>query len=145
MKRNPWTTMLAWSICLGMPISVSASREEPYDAGSKLIIESQVSGSDGSHSVMVNTLTKSDREMERIGLAYVDIQRSSDLNTWITEVELGAVWMENSVSCEISDRLVPVHGGYYYRVSVTHYAKSQGRLFSDSERIVDFSEPVWVG
>ncbi len=145
MKKNASKKILALSVCMVMPISVSASMAELYEADSNLITEINVTGSYGYNSVIVNTLTRSDKEMERIGLEYVDIQRSSDRNTWVTEVELGTFLMEDSVSCEIHDRMVPVQGGYYYRVSVTHYAKEQGMWFSDSERIVDFSDPIWIG
>ncbi len=39
---------------------------------------------------------------------------------------------------------VTVQGGYYYRVTLTHYAKEQTWFFPDEQSVTNTSSYVWV-
>ena len=51
---------------------------------------------------------------------------------------------EDAVTYSLDKYAVTVQGGYYYRVTLTHYAKEQTWFFPDEQSVSNTSSYVWV-
>ena len=96
--------------------------------------------------VKINAKTQAVSNMKEIGFVDMKIQRSSDGDNWTDESVIGDNIVKNKKFYSLSGFTADIEGGYYYRVTCTHYAK--GVPFkSDEEQIqtaVMTSKCFWV-
>ena len=81
--------------------------------------------------------------MKSIGFENIKIQHSSDKVNWSKEKDLDDLLKSENNSYYINDYSISVKGGYYYRVTCTHYAKESG-LFGSSQSVNNTSNSVWI-
>ena len=117
------------------------STVQPYAAG--LICSYDLSISNDSGSLCMNVKTSSNSIMKSIGITNVKIQYSSDGANWSTEKPLSDMLNTSSSGYLLNNHTISVNGGYYYRVTCTHYAKESG-LFGSSQSVSNTSNSVWI-
>ena len=130
--------------CLCMPISTYAV-DEPASVYSEqavgLISDCDLSISAGSDLIYVTMTTNSESTMSKIGFTNIKIERSSNRANWTTETNVSDKVLSNSNQHYFEDFPLAVHGGYYYRITLTHYAKDySGNIQTESNT----SNSVWV-
>lgn len=113
---------------------------EPYAAG--LISRYSLSVSSSNGNLCLNGYTRSNSKMKSIGFKNIVIQRSSDGVDWEKEKSLSDI-LKSDYEYYLDDYSVNVQGGYYYRVTCTHYAKESG-LFGSSQSVNNTSNSVWI-
>lgn len=94
-------------------------------------------------SIMLSGMTRASLSMKSIGYKDISIEYSSDNVHWTEEKTIDDLLKSNSSSYYLNNYSVSVNGGYYYRVSLTHYAKESG-LFGSSQSVPNTSESVWI-
>lgn len=96
--------------------------------------------------VKINAKTQAVSDMKEIGFVDMKIQRSSDGDKWTDESVIGDNIVKHKKFYSLSGFTADIEGGYYYRVTCTHYAK--GVPFKgDEEKIqtaVMTSKCFWV-
>lgn len=155
MKIKGLAVVLSCICCLSMPMQVNAAETEtavvttttseevePLAAG--LISSYSLSCSKGTKTVYITATTAGNEEMSEIGFIDIKIQRSSDLTNWTTEKTVSDKLAEDTISYSLTKYAVSVQGGYYYRVTLTHYAKEQTWFFPDEQSVTNTSSYVWV-
>lgn len=98
----------------------------------------------GTKRVYITAQTTGAEEMSEIGFLDVRVERSSDRTNWTTEVNLGDMIAEDTDFYSLTNYSVTVSGGYYYRVTLTHYAKEDTWFFPDKQKVVHTTSYVWV-
>lgn len=137
--------------CLCLPISTYAVdettqgtvliSEEDSGRAAGLIFDKYVSISSGSNLIYVTMRTSSESTMSKIGFTNIKIERSSNRANWTTETNVNDKVLSNSDEHYFEDFPLAVHGGYYYRITLTHYAKDySGNIQTESNT----SNSVWV-
>lgn len=94
-------------------------------------------------AIVLNGSTRSSISMKSIGYKDISIERSSDGVNWKEEKPHDDLLKSNSSSYYLNDYSISVNGGYYYRVTLKHYAKESG-LFGSSQSVENTSNSVWV-
>lgn len=117
--------------------------EEIIDETSGLVVQYYISVSSGTKTIRIDGITSSNEQMKSIGLKNIKIQRSSNGSSWTTERTLSDMLDSDSYGYYLNDYSVSVQGGYYYRVTCTHYAKESG-LFGGSQSVNNTSNSVWI-
>lgn len=97
----------------------------------------------GKKAIVLNGSTRASISMKSIGYKDISIEYSSDGVHWYVEKSVNDLLKSNSSSYNLNDYSVSVVGGYYYRVSLTHYAKESG-WFGSSQSVENTSNSVWV-
>lgn len=120
---------------------ISAAESQERTAG--LIRQSRLSVTCSGKNLLISGLTEANVSMQTIGYKNVIVEYSSNGTNWYEEKDLGDLLKSNSSSYYLNSYTVPVKGGYYYRVSCTHYAKEKG-LFGKSQSEDNVSDSVWV-
>lgn len=96
--------------------------------------------------VKINAKTQAVSDMKEIGFVDMKIQKSSDGDNWTDESVISDNIVKHKKFYSLSGFTADIEGGYYYRVTCTHYAK--GVPFkSDEEQIqtaVMTSKCFWV-
>lgn len=143
MCISSFSSINAYAEELNTEMSIISENQtaQPYATG--LISGNSLSCSVGSKTVYINATTKSASSMEKIGFKDIKIQRSSDGVNWTTEKNVGDLLKQSTSSYGLQNYAVSVKGGYYYRVTLTHYAKESG-LFGSSQSISNTSYNVWI-
>lgn len=108
-----------------------------------LIKSAYLSITSSSKSVCLTGSTKSNLKMKSIGYKDIIIEYSSDKTNWYTEKNIGDLLKSDCTSYNLNSYSVSVKGGYYYRVTCTHYAKESG-LTGSSQSVGNTSNSVWV-
>ena len=108
-----------------------------------LISNVSLSVSSSANTLYISGKTKSDTSMKSIGYTDISIEYSSDGVTWKREKTIDDLLKSDSSSYYLNSYAVSVKGGYYYRVSLTHYAKESG-WFGSSQSVENTSNSVWV-
>lgn len=108
-----------------------------------LISRAQLSVSSSAKILYINGTTTSNASMKSIGYKDIYIEYSSDGINWYTEKYIDKLLKSDSSSYYLNNYAVSVKGGYYYRVSLTHYAKESG-WFGSSQSVENISNSVWV-
>lgn len=85
--------------------------------------------------------TDSTSTMAYIGYKDISIQRSSDKIHWTQEKTIPDILNTNSSSNTLSDYLITVSGGYYYRACLNHYADNGS---GTTQTISNTSNAVWI-
>ncbi len=91
----------------------------------------------------INGATLSNSVLGEIGFKNVKVYYSSDGDSWYEEENIGDLLKSNSSNYHLNNYTVSVNGGYYYRVTCTHYAKESG-WFGKSQSEDNISNIVWV-
>lgn len=100
--------------------------------------------SNSSGRLCINGTTDSGSIMKTIGFTDIVIERSSNGTTgWTSAYPLNDVTNSNVSAAYITNKLIAVTGGYYYRVSCNHYAKETG-WFPRTESISNTSNAVYI-
>ena len=120
--------------------STYSSEIQPYTAG--LISRYSLSATSSNGNLCLNGYTLSNSKMKSIGFKNIVIQRSSDGVHWEKEKSLSDI-LKFDYEYYLDNYSVSVQGGYYYRVSLTHYAKESG-LFGSSQSVSNTSNSVWI-
>lgn len=81
--------------------------------------------------------------MKSIGYKDISIEYSSDNVHWDEEKPNDDLLKSDSRSYYLNDYAVSVKGGYYYCVSLKHYAKESGWL-GKSQSVENTSNSVWI-
>ncbi len=108
-----------------------------------LISRSYITVSTSSNKLCLNGTTQSNVNMKSIGFKEISIQYSSDGKNWYEEKSIDDILESSSSECSFNNYSISVNGGYYYRVSLTHYAKESG-LFGSSQSVDNTSNSVWI-
>lgn len=121
-------------------ISTYSDEIQPYTAG--LISRYSLSATSSNGNLCLNGYTLSNSKMKSIGFKNIVVQRSSDGVNWEKEKNLSDI-LKSDYEYYLDDYSVNVQGGYYYRVTCTHYAKESG-LFGSSQSVNNTSNSVWI-
>ena len=157
MKYKILTIMLTGILCCSIPMNANASEIQQQNNDSLiidnnddvmpisegLIIGASISCSGGSKTIYLTAQTIGSEKMSKIGLKNISIERSSDNKSWSEEKSISDMLNESSVTHTLDKYAISVSGGYYYRISCTHYAKEKG-LFGSSQSVDNVSNSVWV-
>lgn len=99
----------------------------------------------GYKTLFINAITKATEESQSIGIKNVTVERSSNgRDGWSPEKNLGDMLTSETNMYSLDDYSVSVNGGYFYRVTCTHYAKEKG-LFGSSQSEYNVSNIIWIG
>jgi len=97
-----------------------------------------------SGRLCINGTTSADEAMKTIGFTNIVVERSSNgTSGWTSAYTLNDVTSSNVFAAYITNKLISVTGGYYYRVSCNHYAKETG-WFPRTESISNTSNTVYI-
>lgn len=111
-----------------------------------LITLTSLSVSNSSGQLCINGYTKSDETMKSIGFTDIQVERSSNgTSGWTVVQSPDDVLASDASACYFSNYKVSVTGGYYYRVTCTHYAKESGFWFPETQSITATSNSVYIG
>lgn len=108
-----------------------------------LISSYGLSVSSNGKTLYVNGSTISYDSMKSIGYKDISVEYSSDGVRWSKEKNIDDLLKSDSTSYYLNNYAVSVNGGYYYRISCTHYAKEKG-LFGSSQSVGNTSNSVWI-
>ena len=127
-----------------MPVKAASnthtSVSESRTAG--LISSCSLSISSGKKHIYITADIKAIESMKSIGYKNISIEYSSDKVNWKKEKSVDDL-LKSGSSYYLNNYSVSVNGGYYYRVSLTNYAKESG-LFGSSQSVTKTSNSVWV-
>lgn len=93
-------------------------------------------------AIILGGITRASISMKSIGYKDISIEYSSDKVNWKKEKSVDDL-LKSGSSYYLNNYSVSVKGGYYYRVSLTHYAKESG-LFGSSQSVPNTSNSVWI-
>ena len=156
MKFKGLSVILACMCCLSMPMQVNAAEvdsstavdtavtEEVQPLAAGLISGYTLSCSSGTKTVYITATTTGNEEMSEIGFIDIKIKRCSVRTNWTTEKTVSDKIKVDAVTYSLDKYAVTVQGGYYYRVTLTHYAKEQTWFFPDEQSVTNTSSYVWV-
>jgi len=122
-------------------IQLSSSEDQTRTVG--LIYRYEVAVSGKEKKIYINGTTASNNSMKSIGYKDISIEYSSDGVNWYREMHTFDLLKSYSSSYYLNNYAVSVKGGYYYRVSLTHYAKESG-WFGSSQSVENTSNSVWI-
>lgn len=122
-------------------ISTTSDTEQPWAVG--LIYRYYLSVSASNKAIKLSGVTESTAKMKSIGYKDISIEYSSDKINWHNEKNIDDLLKSDSLNYNLSGYEISVKGGYYYRVTLTHYAKESG-LFGSSQSVSNTSNSVWV-
>lgn len=108
-----------------------------------LISNTKLNISSSNKTIYINGTTASNTSMKSIGYKDISIEYSSDGVNWHREIPVFDLVKSDSSSYYLNNYAVSVKGGYYYHVSLTHYAKESG-WFGSSQSVDNTSNSVWV-
>lgn len=127
-----------------MPVKAASnthtSVSESRTAG--LISSCSLSISSGKKHIYITADIKAIESMKSIGYKNISIEYSSDKVNWKKEKSIDDL-LKSGSSYYLNNYSVSVNGGYYYRVSLTNYAKESG-LFGSSQSVPNTSNSVWI-
>lgn len=93
-------------------------------------------------AIILGGITRASVSMKSIGYTDICIEYSTDNVNWKEEKSIGDL-LKSGNSYYLNDYAVSVRGGFYYRVSLSHYAKESG-LFGSSQSVPNTSNSVWI-
>ena len=133
-------------ICCPIQAYAAGGGENTYDPDSVGLITSYThSLSSGTSRVLLNATIKASAIMAEIGLKDIKIQTStSSAGSWSTYFAPSDQLATNAKTYGLSNFLIAVPSGYYYRVQMTLYAKETGWFFPTSESITVTTNVVYV-
>ena len=87
--------------------------------------------------------TSATETMGQVGFKNVKVERSSNGTSWAVEKNLGD-FLSSSKITHLLSTSTTVQGGYYYRVTCTHYAKKSQILLPPTQSIDNWTSYVWI-
>lgn len=150
MAKRILSFFLALTIISAVPMSVSAEDIDDYTQPVitdeiiqtvGLISFASASISTGTKKIHMNLEIYAYTTMDEIGFTIIDIERSSDNVHFTHERYADDNTITNATHYHVGDYAWNVSGGYYYRVTLYHYARSD----SSVETIQNTTNSVWVG
>ncbi len=93
-------------------------------------------------AIILGGITRASISMKSIGYKDISIEYSSDNVNWKKEKSVDDL-LKSGSSYYLDNYSVSVKGGYYYRVSLNHYAKESG-LFGSSQSVPNISNSIWI-
>ncbi|MDE6502253.1 MAG: hypothetical protein K2K02_00160 [Ruminococcus sp.] len=108
-----------------------------------LISNCCLSVSSGRKTLYITGEIEAVGNMKSIGYKNISIEYSSDGVNWKEEKSIDDLLKSDSSSYYLNNYAVSVNGGFYYRVSLTHYAKESG-WFGSSQSVDNTSNSVWI-
>lgn len=108
-----------------------------------LITSYEIYVSERNGNLCINGYTKSGNKMKTIGFKDISVEYSSDGVNWNNEKPSFDLLNSDSNSYYLNNYSVSVNGGFYYRVSLNHYAKESG-WFGSSQSVSNTSNSVWI-
>lgn len=108
-----------------------------------LISDYSLSISKSGNTLYINADTYAFSIMKKIGFTNIVVEYSTNNNNWYTyNDDFSPQTISNAYSYSLVNFPVPVETGYYYRVTLNHYAKEAG-LFGSSQSVPNVSNVVW--
>lgn len=116
-----------------------------YETASGLIEKCSLSCSESDRVLKIYAKTQASGLMNKIGFVNIIIQRSTDMNNWTDEKNIGD-FLESDSRYYTLSRTETVTGGFYYRIVCTHYAdgvpfRSNSAEIQTADNI---SKAVWI-
>ena len=125
------------------PAEIATISDTDQARTSGLISKCYLSVSASNKAIKLSGTTESTLKMKSIGYKDISIEYSSDKTNWHTEKEIDDLLKSDSISYPLDRYEITVKGGYYYRVTLNHYAKESG-LFGTSQSVNNTSNSVWI-
>ena len=125
------------------PAEIATISDTDQARTSGLISKCSLSISASNKAMQISGTTESTLKMKSIGYKDISIEHSSDNVHWSEEKTLDDLLKSDSNSYYLNNYSVSVKGGYYYRVTLNHYAKESG-LFGTSQSVNNTSNSVWI-
>lgn len=97
---------------------------------------------EANRTIRIVTKTTCTDFMDKVGFKDITLQRS-DGSSW-TNVSVWSTYRENDQTY-LYDHRVTVEGGYYYRVTLKHYAEKGWWIFADTQEMYNETSALWVG
>lgn len=141
MKIRNIIVAIILSICIAVMPSASVSASDYIGLITKCSLNCTYS--DGTLKIYAKT--QASRTMDKIGFVNIIIQKSSDLQNWTDEKNIGDFFKTDKkfYTLEHSEK---ISGGFYYRIVCTHYAN--GKPFGSNETELqtaeNISKSVWA-
>lgn len=119
--------------------------ESVYTAKAKGLIDLySLSCSGDIQTIYITASTNGNEKMSEIGLKNIKIERSSDKINWTTERTVSDILLDECSVYNTSRQAFSVEGGYYYRVTLEHYAKENTQWFPQEQNVSNTSAPVFI-
>ncbi len=139
-------SMLLNSVCVQNVKADSLNADGYYTADQNeraggLIYQAGVSARLWYGYFSLSGFTDSTSTMASIGYKDISIQRSSDKIHWTQEKTIPDILNTNSSSNTLTDYLITVSGGYYYRACLNHYADNGS---GTTQTISNTTNAVWI-
>lgn len=133
-------------LCFPLPVSAASGNGNSADPDATGLITSYaLSCTAGSKRILINANVYASDVMAKIGFKDITIEQSSTgTGGWSTYFQPSDQMASDAMSHSLNNFLIAVPGGYYYRVTLTNYAKEYGWFFPDSQSITNYSNVVWV-
>ena len=122
------------------PVTTGTENGGGAEEPEKLIMYCYVSCSDTPGKLVISGKTQGTERLDEIGICDITILRSSDCKNWTSERRIENIMEEDSLLCVLDRFEVTVTGGFYYKVTCSHYAMRD----SFSQNIENTSSYVWV-
>ena len=140
------TPVMTANAAVSTQVTAQAAPSEDQIMAAGLISRCNISVASSSTKgiLYINGTIVANSSMKSIGYKDIVVQYSTDGKTWYKEKSIDDLLKSNSISYYLSDYSVSVKGGYYYRVTCTHYAKESG-FFGSSQSVDSTSNnSVWI-
>ncbi|MCM1132866.1 MAG: hypothetical protein NC340_05295 [Ruminococcus flavefaciens] len=119
--------------------------EDVYTARAPGLIELySLSCSADVQTIYITASTNGSEKMSEIGLKNIRIEKSEDEINWTTERTVQDMILENGCVYNLSEQEFSVEGGYYYRITLEHYAKENTRWFPQEQSVSNTSASVFI-
>ncbi len=115
--------------------------EEQNVRATYLISEQYLSIYKNGSILYIDAETGSNSIMKTIGFKNVTVEYSTNLADWYEYKPPFDYTASSTRSCRMSGYSIPVTNGYYYRVTLNHYAKETG-WFGSSQSVPNISNVV---
>lgn len=107
-----------------------------------LISDYSLSISKNGNMLYITANTSAFSIMKKIGFTNIVVEYSTNNNNWYTyDDDFSSQTTSNAYSYSLVNFSVPVENGYYYRVTLNHYAKETG-WFGKSQSVPNVSNVV---
>lgn len=157
MKKSILSVLVAGVMLAGSVIGISAieSQYPNYAEGENnsnslivafatgLISNNSINFSVSGKTLTISGFTTGSEVLKQVGFKDIKVERSSNGTSWTTEKSLGD-FLSSGKNYNLSTTTT-VTGGYYYRVTCTHYAKEDVWLFPSTQSISNTTSYVWIG
>lgn len=120
----------------------SSNKNELYAYSEGLIDQySLYLSNDGNRSITISGKTLASDIMASVGFTDICIMRSNG-SSWATEKNISDQLASNKQS-HTMNYSTTVSGGYYYKITLNHYAKASG-LFGGSQSAFNKTSYIWI-